>query len=146
MANARDIAAVEEVIHEWLAALKALDAERVKSVWDSTYDNLIYIAEENNDALLGWAGVESYYKGLSDVTRADWSIDNLSIDVIGEAAYAYLTFRVESDITSFGRTVEFNGRNTYILRLVDDTWKIIHYHESLSRDRSHDTWDWYFKA
>jgi ketosteroid isomerase-like protein len=142
----RERQAVEAVIREWLAALQANDAQRVKAVWDRNYPHLIYIAEENNDALHGWAGVDGYYNGLSrDVGRADWKIDNLEVDVIGNAAWAYLTFLVEVDIKPFKRTMVFNGRNTFILRKSGGQWKIIHYHESLSRDRSHQTWDWFFK-
>ena len=145
METQRDIEAVKAVIEEWKAALSACDVERVKKVWDESYDGLTYIAEENNDALHGWAGVEGYYNGLADVTRADWEMDNLKIDVLGDAAWVYITYVVEAHLQNFGRTMVFPGRNTFILRRVGGEWKIIHYHESLSRDRSRETWDWFFK-
>jgi ketosteroid isomerase-like protein len=138
--------AVEAVIKEWLDALNKNDAKRVRATWDSTYPHLIYIAEENNDAIHGWAGVEGYYGGLErDVSRADWKIDNLKIDVLGDVAWVYLTFVVEAHIIPFNRTMVFPGRNTFILRKVKGQWKFIHYHESLSRDRSRATWDWFFQ-
>jgi len=137
---------VDEVIREWYLALNANDVDRVKSIWDRTYDQLVYIAEENNEALYGWSGVEGYYDGLkSDVGSVEWKIDDLQTDVIGEAAWAYLTYVVEVEMKSFNRTMTFNGRNTFMLRKTDNQWKIIHYHESLSRDRSHDTWNWFFQ-
>ena len=138
--------AVEAVIQEWLSALNANDGQRVKALWDQSYPQIIYIAEENNDAIFGWPGVDSYYDALvKEVGRADWKIDNLRVDVTGDAAYAYLTFVVDTHIKGLKRDMVFNGRNTFILHKTGGQWKIIHYHESLSRDRSHDTWGWLFK-
>ncbi len=145
MVSQQDKQAVEAVIQEWMSALNAGDIEGVKGVWDKSYDSLVFIAEENDDALHGWSGVDGYYDGLAGVTRADWKMDNLKIDVLGDAAWAYLTFVVEADIKDFNRTMVFPGRNTFILRKVGGQWKIIHYHESLSRDKSRSTWDWFFQ-
>ena len=72
MASQQDKQAVEAVIQEWMSALSAGDIAGVKGVWDKSYDSLIYIAEENDDALHGWSGVNGYYDGLAGVTRADW--------------------------------------------------------------------------
>ena len=136
---------VQEVIDRWMSALNACDTEAVKTVWDESYSDLIYIAEENNDALHGWEGVEGYYNGLADVSEADWEMDNVKIDVMGDVAWVYLTYVVKAHLMSFGRTMVFPGRNTFILRKTVGEWKIIHYHESLSRDESRKTWDWYFQ-
>ena len=136
---------VQEVIDRWMSALNACDTEAVKTVWDESYPDLIYIAEENNDALHGWEGVEGYYNGLADVSEADWEMDNVKIDVMGDVAWVYLTYVVEAHLMGFGRTMVFPGRNTFILRKNEGEWKIIHYHESLSRDESRTTWDWYFQ-
>lgn len=137
---------VTSVIEEWAAALSVGDVERIKSTWDKSYENLIYLAEENNDAALGWNAIEHYYNGLGkDTGNASLSIDNIHIDIISDAAWAYLTFQLKAEIIPFNRTLTFNGRNTFILRKTLNMWKIIHYHESLSRDHSRDTWDWFFK-
>ncbi len=136
---------VQEVIDRWMSALNACDTEAVKTVWDESYPDLIYIAEENNDALYGWEGVEGYYNGLADVSEVDWEMDNVKIDVMGDVAWVYLTYVVKAHLMSFGRTMVFPGRNTFILRKNEGEWKIIHYHESLSRDENRKTWDWYFQ-
>ena len=136
---------VQEVIDRWMSALNACDTEAVKTVWDESYPDLLYIAEENNDALHGWEGVEGYYNGLADVSEANWEMDNVKIDVMGDVAWVYLTYVVEAHLMGFGRTMVFPGRNTFILRKNEGEWKIIHYHESLSRDESRKTWDWYFQ-
>ena len=132
---------VEAVIRDWMSAFESIDIERVKSLWDKDYPNLLYIAEENDDHLEGWAAIDQYYNGLADLVESmDWAIDNLVVDVFGDAAYAYHTFLVHADVKGLDHKIEANGRNTFVLRRVGGGWKIIHYHESLSRDRSHAMW------
>ncbi len=146
MTTQQDKDQVAAVINEWAAALSTGDVPRVKAVWDSSYSDLIYLAEENNDPALGWSGIENYYNALAtDVGSSSWSIDNLKVDVIGDAAWAYVTYLTQAEIIPFNRTMTFDGRSTFILRKTGDAWKIIHYHESLSRDRSRETWDWFFE-
>ena len=140
---------VVAVIEEWKAALSRNDVARVKRLWDQDYSNLLYIAEENNDAVKGWKGVSDYYDGLAKaVRRADWRVDNLVVDVIGDAAFAYCTFVVKALIAGVDngkdREMVFDGRDTFVLHHKGGQWKIIHYHESLSRDHSHGTWGWTF--
>ena len=132
---------VESVIQEWRSAFAAKDMARVKSLWDQSYSQLLYIAEENNDHLSGWSGKGEYYNGIpASVGEMDLAIDNLTVDVIGDMAYAYLTFHVEASVSSLNRTLVANGRDTFVLRRTGGQWRIIHYHESLSRDRSHEMW------
>ncbi len=141
MTTAQDKQQVESVIQDWRSAFASKDVARVKSLWDQGYSQLLYIAEENNDHLSSWAAIDEYYNAIPGmVGNMDWSIDNLTVDVIGDMAYAYLTFHVEADVPSLSRTLEANGRNTFVLRKTGGQWKIIHYHESLSRDRSHEMW------
>ena len=78
---------VISVIGQWLAALNAMDVEKVKALWDQQYPQLLYIAEENNDAVEGWPGINDYYNGLSSsVESHDASINNLTVDVIDGVA------------------------------------------------------------
>ncbi len=62
-------------------------------------------------------------------------IDDLSIEVIGDVAYAFCRFRFEGEAD--GRTEPFiaDGRVTFILHRTEvDDWKVIHYHESAPPD------------
>ena len=146
MTNSIELKEVTGVINEWAAALSAGDIARVKRLWDSSYSDLVYIAEENDEPALGWEGIEDYYRELeSSLGRSSWSIDNLKVDILNDVAWAYLTFVVEAEVKPFKRTMTFNGRNAFILRKVDAKWKLIHYHESLSRDKSRETWGWFFE-
>ncbi len=141
MTTVQDKQQVESVIQDWRSGFAAKDIARVKSLWDQSYSQLLYIAEENNDHLSGWAAIDEYYNAIPGmVGDMNWAIDNLTVDVSGDMAYAYLTFHVEANVPSMNRTLVANGRNTFVLRRTGGQWKIIHYHESLSRDRSHEMW------
>ena len=132
---------VEAVIREWLSAFESKNMERVKALWDQDYPQLLYIAEENNDHISGWAAIDNFYNGVPDTVESmDWTIDNLTVDVIGDAAYAYFTFSVGSEPKEFDHRMVFNGRDTFVLHRTGGQWKIIHYHESLSRDHNYETW------
>ena len=146
MASQQENQEVESVIREWNAGFNNKDIPRIKAQWDQNYPQLIYIAEENNDALLDWASINNYYDGLTDaVDSLKFNIDNLTVDVFGDGACAYLTFLAKAQIKGMDHEMTFNGRNTFVLRKTAGQWKIIHYHESLSRDHSHETWGFMFK-
>ena len=137
---------VEGVIRQWQTAIAAIDMERVKALWDQSYPQLIFIAEENNEHLLDWASIAKYYDALPPVVeKVEWKLDNLKVDVIGDAAYAYYTFVIDVDVKGVDHTRTFDIRDTFILRRTGGQWKIIHFHESLSRDHSHETWGYRWK-
>ena len=139
--NQQDKQQVEEVIQERLTAFADRDSERLKALWDQDYPLLIYIAEENDKPLLDWAGIREYHDAVPDVVESfEYRIKELKVDVLGEAAYAYLAYLVKAGVSGVDTVMEFDGRATYILRKTAGHWKIIHYHESLSRDHSHQTW------
>lgn len=138
-------AAVEAVIKEWHRAISSKDGVALKGLWDREYDGLIFIVEENNQAFFDWPSIEDYYAAQTEgPDQIAWSIDNLKVGVLGEAAWGYLTFVAAGRIESMKHDFVWDGRTSYVLRKTDGEWKIIHYHESLSRDRSHDAWGWFF--
>jgi ketosteroid isomerase-like protein len=146
MPTAQDKQQVQGVIEEWERALQAASPGRLKALWDQSYPQLLYIAEENDDALTDWGAIDKYYDALPQfVEKMDGKFDNLTVDVIGDAAYAYITFVMNVDVKGGGPMV-FNGRNTFVLRKTGGQWKMIHYHESLSKDHSHETWGHTFHA
>ena len=132
---------VEAVIQGWMSSLAENDRERLNSLWDQEYQQLIYIAEENNDALLSWGAISKYYDAFPDMVESgEFSLGSLMVDVLGDAAYAYCTFLAKVNIKGIDHPMVFDARNTFVLRRSGGRWKIIHYHESLSKDHSHDTW------
>ena len=141
MSTQSDKQQVEALIREWGSGFGAADMERVKAVWDQNYPQLIYVAEENNDHMTSWAEINDYLDAIPGaVNSIEMNIDNLMVDVIGDAAYAYFTSVGSADIKGFDNPLTFEGRGSFVLRKTGGQWKIIHHHESLSRDRSHETW------
>jgi uncharacterized protein (TIGR02246 family) len=141
VASQQDKSQVEAVIREWNEAFVATDPARLKGIWDNDYPQLMYIAEENNDCLRGSDAIATYYGGIPDfVESIDFSLTETTVDAIGDMAYAYVEFLAKASIKGVDHQMTFQGRNTFVLRKTGGQWKIIHYHESLSRDHSHETW------
>ena len=63
------------------------------------YPRSVASAEPNQAAkpVRGWPGIEKYYQGVTKhFTRVrSMEIANLSVDILGDAAYAFFTFRFE---------------------------------------------------
>lgn len=141
-------AAIEAVIKQWRQALAANDGALVKSLWDQSYDGLVFIVEENNEAYFDWPSIAAYYDDqTSGANKIEWQVENLRAGVLGDAAWAYLEFHAKGIVPALGsHHFDWFGRNSYVLRRVGGDWKLIHYHESLSRDKSHLAWGWYFEG
>src|SRR4051794_9893291 len=138
MANAAtDNGAVEEVIRQWHQALAENNGPLIKSLWDQSYSDLVFIVEENNEAYFDWSHIESYYDAqTSGANEIDWKIDNLRTGVLGDAAWAYLDFHASGVVPALdNHHFDWIGRNSFVLRKLNGVWKLIHYHESLSRDK-----------
>lgn len=121
---------IAAVIEQYRRGFATMDAERLKAIWDQNYDNIIYIPQEAAEPVRGWAGVEKYCQrvaGLFGQIRT-MTVSDLSVDVFGDVAYAFCIFRFEGEIN--GQSHMADGRDTFILRRVNGTWKVIHYHES----------------
>ena len=132
---------IEAVIEEWKSAFGALDADRLSAVWDRDYPQPIFIGEEINEALRGSEAISRNYREvLALVVSLDWKIGDLTIDVFGDVAWAYFTYLVKAEVKGFENPMVSDGRNSLILRKSGGQWKIIHFHESLSRDHSHEAW------
>ena len=141
VANQQDKSQVEAVIRDWQAAFTAKSVERLKDLWDKDYSQLMYIAEEDNDPHRGFDAISKYYSNIPEFVKSlDWTVKETTVDVIGDMAYAYVEFVVKAELKDVDHQMTFDGRNTFILKRTDGQWKFIHYHESLSRDHSHDTW------
>lgn len=122
----RDIA---EVIEQYRLGFATFNAATLATIWDQDYDNIIYVPLEAIHPLRGWNAVEQYYQSVTGFLRAKvMTVDDLSVDVLGDVAYAFCNFHFEGEIN--GESHIADGRNTFILRRRNGAWKVIHYHES----------------
>jgi ketosteroid isomerase-like protein len=58
------------------------------------------------------------------------TIDDLSIDVLGEGAYAFFTCHFEAETPGGNEPFVVDGRDTLIFRRTDGAWRITHCHGS----------------
>lgn len=120
---------VAGVIEQYRRGFATLDVATLTAMWDQSYDNIIYIPLEAAHPVRGWGAVEQYYNRVARLLRARvMTVSDLSVDVIGDVAYAFCTFHFEGEISGNKHTAD--GRNTFILRRKNGAWKVIHYHES----------------
>ena len=129
MATEQEKQQINNMIAQWGSAWASGDSQRLKSLFDQQYPNLVYIAEENEHPIVDWPGIEAYFAGVLNTETEDsiWTYDNLVADVFGDTSYAQCTALLQA-----GRSprIEYVMRITFIFRKVGGQWKIIHYHES----------------
>jgi ketosteroid isomerase-like protein len=128
-ADKKEIAAPLEI---YRAGFATLNAEKLISIWDRDYEQIIYCPIELAQPVRGWPEIERYYRGVTKHFKhvRSMEIDNLSIDILGDAAYAFFTFRFEGEVRDKSEPFKVQGRNTLIFRRTKGAWKGIHYHES----------------
>ena len=131
-ASEQDRQQIAAVIEQYRRGFAAVDVETLTAIWDQDYDNIIYIAQEAAQPVRGWARVEQYYKSVAESLERvrTMTISDLSVDVFGDVAYAFCTFHFEGEVKGQNQPRIADGRNTFILRRKNGTWKVIHYHES----------------
>jgi ketosteroid isomerase-like protein len=127
-----DIAQIEALLEAYQLGFAALDAERLKAIWDRDYPQIVYVAQELAQPVRGWKAVERYYDRVANSLDrvSEMTIGDVSIDVIGDVAFAYCTFHFVGDVKGQADPRIADGRNTFLFRRTAGGWKTIHYHES----------------
>ncbi len=127
-------AAITTVLDKWITAFLAKDVDALRRLWDDTYEGLVYQAEEFPTPLVTWRHIKHYYREVLSKTIEKVEKVNrtgLWIDVFGDVCFGYMI----SDFTmKIRRAPElYNGsvRQTFVMRNVNGSWKIVHYHESV---------------
>jgi ketosteroid isomerase-like protein len=126
---------IAAIIEQYRRGFATMDVAALTGIWDQGYEHIIYIAQEMAEPVQGWAGVERYYHRVAGFLERvkTMEVSNISVDVLGAMAYAFLSFHFEGEVN--GRPHIADGRVTFLLRCTRETWKVIHYHESRPGDR-----------
>jgi ketosteroid isomerase-like protein len=110
-----------------------LDPEQLASIWDHEHEPLVYVAQEKEEPIHGWAAIQGYLAALpehlEEVLAKD--LDDVQIDVIGDTALAFFTSR--SSVKLKGHpTMKYEpiGHVSMIFRRTSESWRAIHFHES----------------
>jgi ketosteroid isomerase-like protein len=124
--------AILALIELYRQGFLGLDSQRLASIWDHEHDPLIYVAQEREEPILGWAAIQGYFAALpehlDEVLAKD--VYGIRIDALGDAAVAFFEFH--STVRLKGREALYRptGRVTMILRRTPAGWRAIHFHES----------------
>jgi ketosteroid isomerase-like protein len=130
--------AVAAVLETHRLGFLRLDPEQLASIWDRQHEPLIYIAQEKEEPILGWSAIQRYFAALpehlDEVLAKD--LDDVQIDVVGEAAIAFFTSR--SSVRLKGRTTKYEpiSHVTIIFHRVSEGWRAIHFHESARSEQA----------
>jgi ketosteroid isomerase-like protein len=109
-----------------------LDAQQLKFIWDRQHQPLIYIAQEKEEPINGWDGIQKNFAARPENLKKVFSknLDDLKIDVLGETAIAHFTSRSIVRLKRRPTKYEPISHVTMIFHLTPDGWRAIHYHES----------------
>jgi ketosteroid isomerase-like protein len=124
--------AVAAVLETYRLGFLHLDLEQLASIWDREHEPLIYVAQEKDEPIHGWAAIQGYLAALpehlDEVLAKD--LDNMQIDVLGDTAIAFFTSR--SSVKLKGRPSKYEpiGHVSMIFRRISEGWRAVHYHES----------------
>ncbi len=121
------------VIEDWRAAMAAGDAEKAVSLWDLSYEQPVYMAPDFSHALADFTAIRQVYVEQTEgMAGSQWTLSDVVADVLGEAAFVHCYVSIEAEFE--GNAMSFRDNNTFVLRNVDGQWKIILFHEAVSRD------------
>lgn len=127
-----DIRGIEALVEDYRVGFATLDAERLLGIWDLDYD-VVYSPVELMQPVRGARGLDRYFRDVTQVFGRVVGMDvgDLTIDVLGDVAYAFFTFRFAAERPD-GTDFAVVGRNTLVAHRVGAAWKGIHWHESLT--------------
>jgi ketosteroid isomerase-like protein len=124
--------AVAAVIETYRLGFLHLDPQQLASIWDRKHEPLVYVAQEKDEPIHGWAAIERYLAALpehlEDVSAKD--LDDLQIDVLGDTAIAFFTSRSSVKLKGRPTTYEPIGHVSMFLRQTSEGWRVVHFHES----------------
>ncbi|KAF0811155.1 hypothetical protein A167_00187 [Alcanivorax sp. S71-1-4] len=132
MSAAEDRRAIEALIDAYAEGFRALDAAQLTRIWDKSYPDIIYSPIEHADPLRGWQAIAGYYQRMTTLFSQVrmMQVSDLNIDLLGDVACAFFTFRFAGEMRGEPGPFQARGRNTVLFRRTGAGWRGIHYHES----------------
>jgi ketosteroid isomerase-like protein len=125
-------AEISVMIDSYRCGFLDVDPGRLASIWDRWHAALIYVAQEKEEPIYGWAGIEQYFAALPEHIEKMLSkvLTEMEIDVLGDTAIAFFNTRSEVKLKQRQKPYSPTARVTMIFRLTGAGWRVVHYHES----------------
>lgn len=120
------------LLEQYRSGFESLDVAKLQALWDREYPRLLYVPQERAQVVRGWMGIAKYYAGLREhLARATrMTLEDVTLDVMGELAFAFFTYRFEGELVGGEGTFTNDGRVSFLFHRKAGTWMAIHYHES----------------
>ena len=134
-AASKDEAAIRQLTDEFCAAVVAGDLSILDRTFDSSPTNVYY--DINEGPLVGIDRLKRVWQAAtrnSRLTSFEFN-DDMRIDVDGDRALQTGTW-TQSQLQSDGSTRQIEGRATILWTREGDSWKVYHYHGSITPRRS----------
>ncbi len=127
-----DEAAIASLYERWCEAFQAMDAEKMKSLFDSNFPGLVYQCEESADPMFTWAEIAAYWDAAPTLVREvpEWRELVKKVAIDGDSAFVYAKLDTHLEVFDAKRPLKGELRALIGLHRVDEDWKIVHYHES----------------
>ena len=133
-ASDRDRVEITSLLDQWIEAFKRKDYETIRTLWDDSYDGLVYQAEEFEGPLTTWLRIKHYYREvLTKLIESvdEWKRTNLWINAIGDMGFGYMVSDFQMTVRGVPEPYKSKVRQTFVVRRSNGRFRIIHYHESL---------------
>jgi ketosteroid isomerase-like protein len=127
---------VLRAIRAFIRTFENFDVEAMVAAWDDKAEQIVYQPEERAAPMFSIAEVREYARTLPDffVKATDVSLIDKKVLVMGGAtAHVYIRLSCSIELTS-GRHINGQLRQSFMLTKRDETWRLVHYHESRQSD------------
>jgi len=129
---------VEVLYKKWCSAFQSVDAPRMKSLFDQSFDGLIYQPEEIPDPMFTWDVIDKYWDAIPSIVESipEWRELTSQVSVDGNSATVYLKLQTHIELIGAQKPLIGELRVTLGAHKVDNEWKLIKVHESRHVDLS----------
>jgi ketosteroid isomerase-like protein len=124
--------AVMRVVKKFSRSFDNFDTNAFMSTWDADAANIVYQPEELRYAIFDMEGLRVYFDNLPNVIRRfhDVKVLDLKLTIDEDFATVYVRFWCRIAFARVPETADGQIRQSFVLRKRNDTWRILHYHES----------------
>lgn len=131
-----ELAAVDKVYDLWRTAILKLDLELMLSLFDETFDGLVFQAEEEAHGITTYEGIAQYWRNLAAVyapQAKEWreTRPKQVVFLDANAALIWTELATTIQVSNMPKSICGGLRFTLGLRKrANGQWAIVHYHES----------------
>jgi len=131
-----DLVAIDELYDKWRTAVLKLDIDLMLSLFDESFDGLVFQAEEEPNGITTYEGIVKYWRNLAGVFSPEvreWREVQPMRVIFLDTRAAVIWTEVASIIKAVNMPKSICGGLRFTLgvrKRANGKWAIVHYHES----------------